>query len=55
MVNFDLGKEIEKDGFFVLTRAWDKYFSLSHARDVKNSRKQTAQGVWMNIAEFTRT
>ena len=24
MVSFELGKEIKKDGFFVLSRAWDK-------------------------------
>ena len=24
MVSFELGKEIKKDGFFVLLRAWDK-------------------------------
>ena len=24
MVSFELGKEIEKRGFFVLSRAWDK-------------------------------
>ena len=24
MVSFELGKEIEKDGFFILSRTWDK-------------------------------
>ena len=33
MVNFELGKEIKKDVFFVLSRAWDSFYK-NYAIDI---------------------
>ena len=45
MVSFELGKEIEKDFFFVLSRAWDKEKMLSPHVESEDLRFYSSWGI----------